>query len=162
MCVRPAGVTVTSGVTTLNLTKPLPRKIYYCFVLLFNLWSTTPTYFAIPHHIVYLLIVQNLIIKSEQLNVHSEIFKTMYKPSKCSLIFNWSAHRWSLNLVYTPTTHPPQELSNKDDICHASSYCTTSPWKPYNLFRLYIQAVHNSSQYNCTVVQLYSCTVVQL
>ena len=37
----------------------------------------------------------------------------------------WSAHRWSLNLVYTPTHHPPQELSNKDDICHASSYWTT-------------------------------------
>ena len=70
---------------------------------------------------------------------------------------NWSAHRWSLNLVYTPTTHHRNSpLACEDDIC------TTSPWIPYNLFSLYVQAVHNSSQYNCTVVQLYSCTVVKL
>ena len=70
-------------------------------------------------------------------------------------------HYVALMVCRSSKQNPHQELSNKDDICHASSYCTTSSWKPYNLFRLYIQAVHNSSQYNCTGVQLYSCKVVQ-
>ena len=62
----------------------------------------------------------------------------------------------SQHLVLSFLSFILSSLACEDDIC------TTSPWKSYNLFRLYLQAVHKSSQYNCTVVQLYSCTVVKL
>ena len=87
-------------------------------------------------------------------------------------ISNWSAHRWSLNLVFTPITtttphhHPPPPPPTTRTLqLVKTTFVLLRPGNPITCsvytYRQYTSQVSTTVQsYSCTVVKLYSHTVV--